>query len=204
MSHTATQSDLCQQTDVSAYIDGELDAASSVLFEDHIKSCVSCAATLTAQKRLLCLLDDVMSEPRRGGTEASMGRSLPKNFAKEVTARAQSDMSGVRQPREHKRALLLSVALAASAFALLGASSFGAAFAPAAALAGATGCVFSVAGRFATDAVSTLVVIVRAAGGYFLIDPLPVRSFTWLLLVAGVALLLLRMIASYHRARASE
>jgi len=203
VSHIATQYDLCQQTDTSAYIDGELDAASSVLFEDHVKSCASCAATLTAQKRLLCLLDDAMSEPRRGGTASAMGLALPKNFAKVVTARAQSDMSGVREPREHKRALLLSVALAASAFALLGASSFGAAFAPAASLAGATGCVVSVVGRFATDAVSTLALILRAAGGHFLIDPLPIRSFTWLLLVAGVALLL-RMITSYHRTRASE
>ncbi|HVF87649.1 MAG TPA: zf-HC2 domain-containing protein [Pyrinomonadaceae bacterium] len=191
-----THKSSCERLDASAYLDGELDAAASLYFEEHIRECSSCAATLAAQRRLLCLLDNAF------GTPSEKKLPLPQNFAEVVTARAQSDMSGVRCRSEHRRAFLFCAALILAAFALLGTANLSAVFAP---IGGATrvlGSILLMIARFFADVVGSLSVILRAAGGYFPIDPPSLKLFVWTLLASAV-ILLLRLIGSYHRTHAS-
>ena len=99
--------------EIAAYLDGELASARACdEFEQHVKDCAPCAAQLREQKQLLCTLDFAL-----GG--ASSLPMPPANFARVVTAHAQSDMRGMRAHTEHKRALWLCAALAALASALL-------------------------------------------------------------------------------------
>src|SRR6267142_439926 len=100
----------CQIEQIAAYLDGELDDALGSRFEAHIRECSTCGAELIEQRRLLCALDSVLSR----GSELP----LPTNFARIVAARAESDMSGVRERCEHGRALRLCLILAAASFAL--------------------------------------------------------------------------------------
>src|SRR5436189_3533035 len=112
MASMNTQQRDCHSEHIAAYLDGELPDAPQLLFEAHIKECSDCSAELLEQRRLLCALDSALS---RGPN-----LPLPKNFARIVAARAESDMSGVRERREHGRALRLCLMLASGAFALLG------------------------------------------------------------------------------------
>ncbi|HWS53609.1 MAG TPA: zf-HC2 domain-containing protein, partial [Pyrinomonadaceae bacterium] len=110
----------CAQTAlVAAYLDNELDAAASAGFDDHAGSCAACSSALLEQRRLLCLLDAAFDQT------FSKGPALPRDFTRAVRARAQTDMSGVRDARERVRAVKICAALAASALALLGAAAFG-------------------------------------------------------------------------------
>ncbi|HEV2765365.1 MAG TPA: zf-HC2 domain-containing protein, partial [Pyrinomonadaceae bacterium] len=107
----------CRGDDVAAYLDCELAPADSRQFEEHVRSCAACAAALNEQKRLLRLLDVTLSHP---SLEEDL--ALPKDFARVVTAHAQTDMSGVRAAPERRRALLLCAGLAALALAVFGAT----------------------------------------------------------------------------------
>src|SRR5882762_7465815 len=102
----------CQIEHIAAYLDDELDDAARLPFEAHLKHCSRCSAELLEQRRLLCALDSVLSR--------SSDLRLPTNFAQIVAAHAESDMSGVRERREHGRALRLCLMLAAASLALMG------------------------------------------------------------------------------------
>ena len=104
----------CQLEDVAAYLDGELAGAALDRFEHHAKTCQTCATELRAQRQLLCTLDVAFNNSR--------SFDLPNNFTRVVTARAENDLSAMRNGRERKRALQLCVLLALVAFALLGAA----------------------------------------------------------------------------------
>src|SRR5215813_12862134 len=104
----------CQLEDVAAYLDGELSDAGTNRFEEHLRSCVECATELRAQRQLLCTLDVAFNSTR--------SFQLPHNFTRIVTARAESDLSGMRNRHERRRALKLCVVLALISFALLGAA----------------------------------------------------------------------------------
>lgn len=187
----------CERLDASAYLDGELDDDASLYFEEHIRECSSCATTLAEQRRLLCLLDNAF------GTPSEKKLPLPQNFAEVVTARAQSDMSGVRCRSEHRRALLFCAALTFAVFALLGTANLGAVFAPISGAARIFGSILMIIARFFADAVGSLAVILRAAGGHLPVNPPSLKLFVWTLLASAV-ILLLRLIGSYHRTHASE
>jgi hypothetical protein len=106
----------CQSESVSAqvaaYLDGQLEITAASQFEEHIKACRPCSAELNAQRQFLCELDSVLSSPEE--------LPIPKDFARVVSARAESDMRGVRTEGEGRRALLACLALGITAFALLG------------------------------------------------------------------------------------
>src|SRR5258706_10905350 len=89
----------CQGDHIAAYLDGELDDAVCALLEKHLKKCSTCNAELAEQRLLLRTLDSTFS--RRSSL------ALPADFARVVAARAESDMSGVRDRREHTLALRL-------------------------------------------------------------------------------------------------
>ncbi|HEX5706399.1 MAG TPA: zf-HC2 domain-containing protein [Pyrinomonadaceae bacterium] len=184
----------------AAYLDGELDAAAALSFERHLKECAPCSATLNEQRRLLCLLDVAFDARAQG----SGGRvSLPKDFARVVTARAQTDIRGpLRRRTERVFAFKLCAALALASAALLGTSVFESALAPAWAFASAALGVASVAAHALLDAAQAAALILRAVGGRLTDGPAATGALQWAL-IACAALLLLRLIGGYHRAAAN-
>jgi predicted anti-sigma-YlaC factor YlaD len=198
MSEGAKLGPQCPQTTLTAaYLDGELDARSSVEFEAHARECNCCSGALLEQRRLLCLLDNAFDQTFEKRV------ALPADFARELTARAQNDMSGVRARRERRLALKICAALGAAAFALLGFAAFDAAFAPALSAARAAGGALAVAGHTAAGAGAGAGLVLRALGGKLTAESVPPAL---LLLVAPAAALvvLLRLISVYHRERARD
>ena len=185
----------CRGDDVAAYLDCELGPHDSRRFEEHVRACESCAAALNVQKRLLRLLDVTLSHP---SLEADL--ALPADFARVVTAHAQTDMSGVRAAPERRRALLLCAALAAVSLALFGAAFFGEGLGPVAPLARAAFGVLRMAGNAAADGVSSSASAMRAAGGRLASDMPAFKLLTWAL-VACAVVALLRLIGRPRRAR---
>jgi anti-sigma factor RsiW len=185
----------CRSQEVAAYLDGELQAGALLAFEEHLKQCRSCAQRLEEQRTLLRTLDMAFSE------EKSV--ALPSDFARVVTAHAQTDMSGVRGRRERARAFRLCAALALFSFALLGSAALtDSVFEPVRMFGRFAGVAFGILWRAVYDAGASLTVILRIAGRYaFQSHPLGVFSY---LALAGALVLLLRLIRSYHRARAAE
>lgn len=191
MTDGTSKSETCGHVEgVAAYLDGEMDAPAADLFEAHVKGCRPCAASLGEQRRILCLLDTTFD---------SRAVELPKDFARIVTARAQNDMGGVRSASERAFSAKLSLMLAASAALLLGASASESVFAPAAAFARSVAGALGMLGHALIDAGVGAVVILRVVGGRLVSGPHTLTALYWVLFT-GAAVLLLRLIRSYHRA----
>ena len=188
----------CPQTSLTAaYLDGELDARAAEGFESHTDACAACAVALREQRRLLCLLDTAFDETFEKQVV------LPEGFTRELRARAQNDMSGVRDAGERRRAPKICLALGAAAFALLGFAAFDAVIAPVLSAARAAGGMLDVAGHAAADAGTGTGFVLRAVGGRLIagID-MPV-ALQWAVLAVALVILL-RLISAYHRADASD
>ena len=183
----------CDCTDVAAYLDGELSVAESSSFEDHLRACAPCAAALSEQRRLLCLLDAAFAR-------AQKKVELPEDFARVVKARAQTDMTGVRRVSERRRAVLLCLALAALALSLLGARAVGEGLLPLRAAAGASLSILDMIFHAAAEAFAGAALILRSAGRFVATEPGGVRA-SLLVALALAVLALLRLINNYHRER---
>ena len=187
---------ICQSAEVAAYLDGELAACALSDFEEHLKDCRSCAVRLEEQRRLLCTLDMAFGDER--------ALLLPTNFARVVTAHAQTDMSGVRRRPERRRALRLAAALALFAFALLGGARLNdSVFEPVRVLGRLAAALFGLVWRALYDAGASLSVVIRVAGR-FLFESHPLGLIGYLLLAGALILLLSRLIRNYHRAAATR
>jgi anti-sigma factor RsiW len=186
----------CRSEEIAAYLDGEADAASLARLEQHFAHCSRCAAELRAQRRLLHELDfALMDEP---------AIEMPKNFAQVVAARAQSDMSGMRAPRERRRALRLCAALVAVSFALLGgAALMNSVFAPLRAIWKVGVAMFGFLGHALYDAGTGVAVISRGLGGHLLFES-RVAGLLVLILLVLAFFTLARLIVRYHRTRIVE
>jgi hypothetical protein len=110
--HCQSESSVSQ---IAAYLDGQLELPAQLQFETHIEACRTCRTELSLQRQFLCELDSALSTPNE--------LELPPNFARVVSARAASDMSGVRSGGERRRAVVVCLSLAIIAFTLLGATS---------------------------------------------------------------------------------
>lgn len=185
----------CQSEQIAAYLDGELDDAARLPFEAHLKECSACGAELVEQRRLLCALDSVLSR----GSDLP----LPANFARMVAAHAESDMSGVREHREHGRALRLCVLLTVASLALLGVAARVLVFGFARNLGRLVAAVFDLVWTTSYDAVTGLRVLSRVLSKGFIPDSQLVSVLGFLLLALAV-LLLSHLITSYHRTRLIE
>lgn len=184
----------CERENIAAYLDGELDAAAALRFEEHTRVCGDCAAELREQKRLLCALDFMFD----GGDPAM---ALPKNFAQIVAAHAESDMRGVREQSERKLALRLCLALASISFLLLGGATLSNyLLAPLRLIFKQGGSLLSFAGHALYDVGAGAAIILRAFGGHFIFESHPFGLLTILLLLAALLTLPL-LIVRYHRAR---
>ncbi|HEX2271017.1 MAG TPA: zf-HC2 domain-containing protein [Pyrinomonadaceae bacterium] len=191
---TASQKGICERDLFAAYVDGELDAGLTVLFEQHLESCESCRAELRAHRMFVCELDAALTD----GAEIP----VPVDFSKMVAARAASDMSGVRTRSENRKALSICMVLALAGFALLGAT--------------AREAIFAVGERFVTasltlggflssvvyDAGAAVAVIFGVLSRKLIVET---GSLVPLLVLLAFAILVLsRLISKYHRTGATE
>ena len=180
-----------------AYLDGELDRAAADEFCAHARTCAGCSAALLEQRRLLCLLDSAFDRT------FDKRVPVPEGFARQLKARAQNDLSGVRDARERRRAVKICAALGAAAFGLLGFAALEAVTGPLLGAARAASGVLGVTGRAASDAGAASGVVLRALGGWLASGSVPLALALAALFVGGFALLLL-LISGYHRASARE
>ena len=179
---------------VAAYVDGELTAAESSAFESHLKCCGACWSTLAEQRRLLGLIDAVVT-----GSQKAV--ALPEDFARTVTARAQSDMTAVRGAPEKRRAALFAVALAVVAFALIGAGGWSDLLTPAAAVLRGLAAAVEMALHSVAEAASGALLLLQGLGRFFTqARPDGLTCLLAVLALACAVLLLLRLITKYHRA----
>ena len=93
----------CPHSDIAAYIDGDLSPREELDLELHFAVCQPCTKELNEQKTLLCALDIALDNKDE--------IELPKNFTKIVVANAESNVKGLRCPRERTRALFVCAAL---------------------------------------------------------------------------------------------
>ena len=188
-------SEKCQLEDVAAYLDGELSEAGVNRFEDHLRSCLDCANELRAQRQLLCTLDVAFNGNR--------SFQLPHDFTRIVTARAESDLSGMRNKHERRRALKLCAVLALVSFALLGAATRTVVFEPLSTLFRISRTVLQLAWQAASEAVLSATVLVRVIVRAVLLDQ---NGLGWLMLVAFlIAISVLPfLLVKYHRAQTIE
>ena len=93
----------CPRSELAAYIDGELLPREEIELEKHLAACQICATELNEQKRFLCALDFALENEREF--------ELPKNFTRIVVANAESEVSGLRSPKERFNAIFVVAAL---------------------------------------------------------------------------------------------
>lgn len=175
---------------VAAYVDGHLESAASADFEAHLKHCQPCRAELTAQRQFLCELDSALA--------ADAELSIPKNFARIVSTRAESDMRGVRDRSERQRALLVCLILGLTAFSLLGATNGKSLLLSVRLL---TNKVFGILGLIWTtlhDAFTGLTILFRVTARVFQPHS-PITSLAALILLALAVASLSHLIIRYHR-----
>lgn len=182
--------------EISAYLDGELSLASENGFEQHLTQCVQCLENLNLQKRLLCHLNFAFDNEK--------SFELPIDFARTVTVRAESNVSGLRSKTERRSAfmiagglLLIGIFVAVigrqNSFILPVANNFGRQIF----------AVVKVATEFCYDCGLGLMVILRAAGRMLNVQSsLTVFILMVLLLVSLVALS--GLLLKFHRPEQSN
>lgn len=104
----------CPRTEIAVYVDGELSPHQELVLEQHLAACETCRTELNEQKKLLCALDFLLEEK-------PSEIKIPENFAKVVATRAESNVSGLRNREERKRAVFLCASLGLIALVGLGA-----------------------------------------------------------------------------------
>ncbi len=181
---------ICPVEDVAAYLDGELSSASEEAFESHVAHCADCAAELRQQRQLLCTLEAAFTQPSRF--------DLPQDFTRVVAAHAESDMRGVRNKSERRRALQLCALLALAAFALLGATSSAVVFQPLGRFAQIIARISDLLWQTMYDAAIGVIIILRMLSRAALVSPYGLGLFLTVTFLIAVTLLP-RLIANYHR-----
>jgi anti-sigma factor RsiW len=191
---TADQKGICERDLFAAYVDGELDAGLTILFEEHLESCASCRAELRAHRMFVCELDAALTD--------SVEIPVPAGFSKMIATRATSDMRGVRTRSEHRKALSICLALALGGFGLIGAAARDALFAFGERFVAASLTVGGFFSGIVYDAGAAIAIIFRVLSRKLIVET---GSLVPLLVLLGVAILILsRLISNYHRAGATE
>ncbi len=103
---------ICPRPEIIPYLDGELSVREEELLEFHLINCECCNNQLREQKQLLCAMGSAFDNHPE--------IELPKNFAKVVAVRAESDVQGLRSRKERKLAFFFGSLLII--FALFGLS----------------------------------------------------------------------------------
>ncbi len=95
--------DNCPTFEIAAYIDGELDLTRELELEMHFAACPVCSEELNHQKQFLCTLNSSL--------RSEEDIELPKNFARQIVANAESNVVGLRGSRERFNAVFIIAAL---------------------------------------------------------------------------------------------
>jgi anti-sigma factor RsiW len=185
----------CEREDVAAYVDGELGGAALARFEQHLRECGACAHELRLQRQLLCTLEVAFNDQR--------AFALPNNFARVVTARAESDLSGVRNRKERRRALQLCAVLALVAFGLLGAATRTVVLDPLRSFFHTGRVLFDLVWQTISPAGTSALVLVRVTGRALLLTQTGSRFLLVLAFLLSISCLSL-LIVKYHRAQIIE
>lgn len=93
----------CPRAEIAEYIDGELLPSDELDLELHFAICEICFDELNSQKKVSSTLEILL--------EDSSHIELPENFTKVVTAKAESNLDGLRSPKERGNALLICAIL---------------------------------------------------------------------------------------------
>ena len=190
----ANQKGICERDLFAAYVDGELNAGLTDLFEQHLENCEPCRAELRAHRLFICELDAALTE--------SADIPVPENFSKMVAARAATDMRGVRTRSEHRKALSISLVLALAGFALLGATARDAVFAVGERFIAASLSLGGFLSSVVYDAGAAVAVIFGVLSRKLIVET---GSLVPLLVLLAFAILILsRLISDYHRTGATE
>jgi len=191
---TVHQKGICERDLCAAYVDGELDADLTILFEKHLEGCASCRAELRAHRMFVCELDAALTD--------SVEIPVPAGFSRMVAARATSDMRGVRTRSEHRKALSICIVLALAGFALIGSSARDSLFAFGERFITASISLGGFLSGIIYDAAAAVAVIFRVLSRKLIVET---GSLVPLLLLLAVAILILsRLISNYHRTGATE
>ena len=188
----STNDYICETENIAAYVDGELEPARRADLEDHIKQCAHCASELQAQRLFMCELDSVLA--------SRFDLPVPPNFAQVVAVRAESDMRGVRDSAEHKRALRFCIVLGLAAFALLGVAASKAVILNVRAAGGKVVGVLGFFAKNAFDAAAGFTVMSRVVSRGIIADSRLAGMAALFLVVLAVAVLSF-LISRYHRTR---
>jgi hypothetical protein len=183
----------CDSEKIAAYVEGDLETAAAAAVEEHLVECKACKAELHSQKLFMSELQATLAP----ATELS----IPTNFAQVVAAHAESDMRGVRNAAEHKKALSFIVILAVFAFAFLGTSAGELIIGGGRVLVTRISGLFSFIWTTIYGTAASLATIAKVFSRGFVNEPV---SLALLTLLFAAVLLLSRLIASYHRASSTE
>lgn len=185
---------ICDQNLVGSYVDGELDADLTSVFEEHVESCADCRFELRAHRLFVCELDAAMSN--------SGEIPVPRDFSRIIAMRATTDMRGVRTRSEHRKALTICIVLALGGFALLGATAVNGVFKIVEKFVATMFGLISFIATAVYDIAAGLVVIFRVVSRKYIIE----TGTLWpmLVLLAFGVFILSRLISHYHRSGATE
>jgi hypothetical protein len=191
----AIQENACPAENVATYLDGELSGRGLEDFEAHLAACRVCASELRTQRQLLCTLEAALSSAPQF--------KLPHNFTRIVAVHAESDLSGMRNKVERRRALKMCAILALAAFALLGATSRVMVFQPVRGFAQMIARLSELLWQTMYDAGVGVGVILRMIGRAAVTSPYGIGILLTLAFLIAVSLLP-RLIANYHRTQIIE
>jgi len=186
---------ICERENIAAYIDGDLDPSVGAALEAHLLECRHCAGELQAQRLFMRELDCVLASP--------FDLAVPPNFAQVVAVHAESDMRGVRDTAEHKRALRFCIVLGLAAFALLGFASSKSMVLSAQALATRVFAIIGLLFETILNAAAGFIVVSRVVSRGFISDSRGAAVAGLSLVVLAIAILS-RLISRYHRTRLME
>jgi anti-sigma factor RsiW len=191
----STSKHICETEKIAAFIDGDLDAAARLALEDHIKECTGCTSELQAQRQFMCELDSALASP--------FDLPVPPNFAQVVAVHAESDMRGLRERAEHRKALRICLVLGLAAFALLGVTASKALIFGVQSIADKTLGALGFFAKTSFDAAAGFTVVSRVFSRGLIADSRLTGLLGLLFVVLAVGLLSL-LILRYHRTRLPE
>ncbi len=167
----------CSTDEISAYIDGELDAAREFEMDLHFAGCDLCSRELNEQKRFLRSLDFGLGPERE--------IELPENFTKLIVANAESTVSGLRRPRERFNALFICTGLLLFVLFAMGAQA-GRLFQGLAVIVEQTAAVGSFCGRLIYSVFIGVAIIIRTIAGQFRFDMAAILAVAMVVVVLSL------------------
>ena len=182
------EKDVCPSFEIAAYLDGELDAPRELELESHFASCSICSNELNQQKHFLNQLNSRLSN------ESEI--ELPKDFARQIVANAESSVAGLRRPGEQLNAVFIVATLLVFVIFAMGAEAEGF-FSGIAGVLEKGAAVVAFLGRMVYAILVAVIVVLRALAAPFQAGT--VNAILVLGVFAGTVALLSKMVFKLRR-----